>query len=77
MQIYCFLYSSFYAITFSCKHIIHNVVAFMQLHFSCIYIDHNIVFFLQLHFHANTLIVPNKVVFCAFFFSFILIVYSY
>ena len=28
-----FIYCSFYSITFSCKHIIPNIVVFMQLHF--------------------------------------------
>ena len=61
------VYSSFYAIIFSCKHIIRNMVVFMQL-FSCRYIDPDLVVFMQLHFHANILIVPNIVVFMQFFF---------
>ena len=71
MQIYCVLDSSFYAITFSCKPIVPNIVAFMLLKFSCKYIDPNIVVFMQLHFPANILIVPNIVVFYAFVFHLI------
>ena len=55
MQIDCFLYSSFYAITFSCKYIDTNIVALMQLHFHAnILIVPNIVF---MHFFFSFILI--------------------
>ena len=56
MQIYCFKFSSFYAITFSCKYIFSCAIIF-YFHAKkghTITIVSNVVVFMQLHFHANS-----------------------